>query len=83
MATRLASTTFHLALASDLERARTTALAILATNPTVEQLHLWPLARERNCGDFYGSGAGFRRRVVEFLERLQAEVLELEEDRPR
>merc|ERR1712126_468678 len=54
LANRLSKTKFHLALASDLSRAWDTALAILAVNPSLDDVKECRLLRARNAGIFEG-----------------------------
>lgn len=50
----LANQTFHLALSSDLKRARSTGEAIRDKNSTVDNLELITVLRERSFGDLEG-----------------------------
>ena len=50
VARRLAATTFHLGLTSDLARARDTAQTILASNHSISTMEETRLLRERNNG---------------------------------
>jgi len=50
----LSDQTFHLALSSDLKRAKSTGDAICAQNATLSDLQLLPVLRERSFGDLEG-----------------------------
>ena len=54
VANRLSNTKFHLGIASDLSRAWNTAQAIVAANPSLEEVEECRLVRERNGGVFDG-----------------------------
>ena len=54
VASRLADTKFHLGLASDLTRAWDTAQAIVAVNPSLDDVKECRFLRERNAGIFEG-----------------------------
>ena len=50
MAKRLGDTTFHLVVASHLERAKDTAKSILEEQGKDQKLEQWEVVRERNMG---------------------------------
>ena len=54
VANRLADTKFHLGFASDLTRASDTAQAIVAANPSLDDVKECRFLRERNAGIFEG-----------------------------